>query len=86
MQYGRAEEALLKLNVLMQTDIYLRDPYSAFLGGIQHESSIINQNNPDGPKVLILMDSYSSPVNLFFANHCSYHVILRLCQTIQAAN
>lgn len=68
---GGAEETLLDTDILSTTDIYMRDCYTALLGGIKHETHITNYNNPDGPKVLMLIDSYSSPYNIFFAQSCS---------------
>lgn len=68
---GSFENTLLNLKFLQEEDVYVRDCYTAFAGGINHKISIVNEDNTEGPKVLMLMDSFSSPFNLFFIQSCS---------------
>ena len=54
-----------------RNDFYEGSAYSAYLNGVCEYDRIINKKNPDGPKVLFIRDSYTSPLASFFANLCS---------------
>lgn len=44
---------------------------SSFLHGLHDVDSIQNQNLPEGPRVLVLCDSYFSPLACYLAQNCS---------------
>ena len=52
-------------------NLYEGSAYSAYLNGVCEHDWIVNKNNPNGPKVLFIRDSYSSPLGAFLANVCS---------------
>jgi hypothetical protein len=41
------------------------------MNGIRYNDKIVNLNNPDGPRVLFIRDSYTSTMAAFFASVCS---------------
>ena len=51
-------------------DIYSDSWYSLYLNGLRYYEHIENLDQPDGPKVLFIRDSYFSPVITFFAPLC----------------
>lgn len=52
-------------------DIYANFGDKLYLEGIVDRDRIVNEANPDGPKVLCLRDAYMSPVACFLAPMCS---------------
>ena len=50
--------------------IYTDSWYSLYLNGLRYDEHIENLDNPQGPKVLFIRDSYFSPVIAFFAPLC----------------
>ena len=48
-----------------------KDKYSMFLGGNQSLGVVTNTNNPDGPKLLIIRDSYADSLVPFLTAHYS---------------
>lgn len=50
--------------------IYADSWYSLYLNGLRYYEHIENLDNPQGPKVLFIRDSYFSPVIAFFAPLC----------------
>ncbi|NLL79094.1 MAG: hypothetical protein GX234_04765 [Clostridiales bacterium] len=69
-QSGSFEESFFYESNLTNTDPYDDSRYSIYLSGINVYDHVINQQNPDGPKVLILKDSYFSPVIAFLSPMC----------------
>lgn len=51
-------------------NIYSDSWYSLYLNGLRYYEHIENLDNPQGPKVLFIRDSYFSPVITFFAPLC----------------
>ena len=49
----------------------VKDKYSMFLGGNQSLGVVTNTNNPDGPKLLIIRDSYADSLVPFLTAHYS---------------
>ena len=71
---GSFEETLLDRKYIHEqanNNLYSGSAYSTYLNGICTYDHIENKNNPNGPKVLFIRDSYSSPLGAFFANVCS---------------
>ncbi len=61
---GEFDGVLLRRSYLVEGDL---DGEKAYLYGIQESDTIINHNNPDAPTVLVLRDSYFSPVATFLS-------------------
>lgn len=71
---GRFEEALLTVDPLRTNkDIYSleADKYSSYLFGNQGIVHVLNKNNPNGPKVLFVKDSFTVPLAAFLSTVCS---------------
>lgn len=68
---GTFEQCLLFLEQLEQTDPFQSNPYTVYSGGDYSFSRIINHLNPDGPKIMILRDSFGCVLTPFLAMHCS---------------
>lgn len=67
-QEGVTEEALMYLDVLgRDSDIYSDSKYSLYLNSLRDLEKIENLDNPDAPSLLIIRDSYMSPVITFLA-------------------
>ena len=64
---GRYTEALMFPEVFGIQDPYKVDLYAIYQGGIKPFEKITNHNNPQGPKVLMIRDSYTLPVGVFMA-------------------
>jgi len=71
---GRFEENLLSYvpfqNGLDPFNTYY-DKYSSYLSGDYRLAHIVNENNPNGPKVLFIKDSIARPVAAFLSTMCS---------------
>lgn len=71
---GSFDETFLNRNAIYEQaegNMYEGSAYNAYLGGVCAYDHIENKNNPDGPKVLFIRDSYSSPLGAYFASLCS---------------
>lgn len=71
---GNFEETLLDREHIYEqknNNLYEGSAYSVYLNGVCEYDLIINKKNPEGPKVLFIRDSYSSPLGAYFANVCS---------------
>lgn len=69
---GRFEEALLATPVLRSTNSpFDKDIYGIYLYGNQAYAHIINNENPDGLKILIIKDSFAVPFAAFASLRCS---------------
>ncbi len=68
---GSWEECLLFLDQLEETDPFQSNPYTVYSGGDYSFSRITNHLNPDGPRIMILRDSYGCVFTPFLAMHCS---------------
>lgn len=68
---GSFGESLLFPERLEQSDLFQSNPYTVYSGGDYALARMVNHNNPDGPKLLLLRDSYSCALAPFLALHCS---------------
>lgn len=75
---GSFEECLLFSERLEEEDPYQANPYTLYSGGDYAFSRIINHTNPDGPRIMILRDSFSCVLTPFLATQCSDLAIVDL--------
>lgn len=71
---GRFEDSLLSMYPFRnRSDKYSinNDKYSSYLYGNQGIVHVTNKNNPGGPKILFVKDSYIVPVAAFLSTVCS---------------
>lgn len=69
---GPVCDSLLSMgNLWYDGPVYQSERYGTYLNGINVEDSITNRRNPDGPRVLMIRDSYMSVSNVFLAGNCS---------------
>lgn len=68
---GSFGESLLFPERLEPGDLFQTNPYTAYSGGDYDFARMINHKNPDGPKILLLRDSYSCALAPFLALQCS---------------
>ncbi len=68
---GAIEDVLIDKKYLDYDNIYKREMNNSYMQGICLRDSIVNEEKKDGPKVLFIRDSYSSPVATFLAPMCS---------------
>lgn len=69
---GSIFETLIQPDYLTKKDsIYGDSAYSLYLNGLRTYEHIRNLDNPDGPKILMIRDSYFSPVITFLTPLCS---------------
>jgi hypothetical protein len=64
---GPYEHSLLYTRALRTDDPYNTILYSAYMSGIKSWTKIRNRLNPEGPKLLMIHDSYSVPLATFLA-------------------
>ena len=55
----------------VESFLSVKDKYSMFLGGNQSLGVVKNENNPDGPKLMIVRDSYADSLVPFLTAHYS---------------
>lgn len=68
---GPFEESLLFPERLEEGDLFQTNPYTTYSGGDYGFAQMTNYENPDGPKILLLRDSYSCALAPFLALQCS---------------
>lgn len=69
---GDITETLYSLDQLCSSeDIYEVSQYGIYLNELEVYEHIVNRENPNGPKILFIRDSYFSPVITFLAPMCS---------------
>ena len=68
---GTFEESLLFMERLEEPDPFQSNPYTLYAGGDYDLAQMINHQNPDGPKIVLLRDSYSCALAPFLALQCS---------------
>lgn len=68
---GDFNAVIMNKKYLAFEDIYKRELFNTYLGGIYRVERITNTVNKEGPKVMFLRDSYSSPVGAFLSPMCS---------------
>lgn len=64
---GTFEEALLDTVHLSTSNIYSNSLYSVYLQEVRAWNRIVNTENPDGPKLFCVRDSYFTPVVCFLS-------------------
>lgn len=69
-KYGDCMESLMNLGVFLNRDPYSDSHYSVYLNGMNYKDHIENLDYPDRPKVMLIRDSYFSPVLCFLAAGC----------------
>ena len=67
---GTLNEALYFKEHLVQ-DWFNGNPYVTFAGGDFGKATVTNHSNPDGPKVVMIRDSFGCAITPFFALQCS---------------
>lgn len=69
---GTAQESFMDTEVLTNnSNIYRDSAYSLYLDGVNQYEKIVNPDNPEGCRILMIRDSYFSPVMVFLAPMCS---------------
>ena len=74
---GTLEEALY-FEEYLEKDYYNGNPYVTYAGGDWGKAVITNHLNPDGPKVVMIRDSFGCAITPFFALQCSELVTMDL--------
>ena len=64
---GTYTRALLAPEFLRTDDPYMVDLYAFYQGGIKSSDKIVNHKNPEGPRILLIRDSFFLPVAVFMA-------------------
>ena len=59
---GDFASVLLDMHWMEQADPYQRSPYNAYLTSLYSYRRICNELNPDGPRILVIGDTYMLPV------------------------
>ena len=67
---GTLNEALY-FKEYLAPDYFSGNPYVTFAGGDWAKATVTNHLNPDGPKVVMIRDSFACAVTPFFALQCS---------------
>ena len=68
---GTFNEALCFPERIEHRDFYTTNPYTYYSGGDWGRSAMVNELNPDGPKIVMLRDSYACALAPFLALQCS---------------
>lgn len=69
---GSFEDTFINKDALDdRRDIYSKSQYSLYLNELRVFESIVNEDEPDGPEIFMIRDSYFSPVISFMAPYCS---------------
>lgn len=68
---GSFREALCFPQFIEEQDWFENNPYTYYAGGDYGQARMTNHNNPDGPKVLLIRESFSCALAPFFAMNCS---------------
>ena len=68
---GDYKDTVFRYNKLDADNPYLSDSYGFYLYGVAKEESIVNNDNPDGLRILFVRDSYMSPIIIDMIPFCS---------------
>ena len=73
---GSIEDTLIDFHIPQSIEdyrpnIYIRSMYDMYMRGIDQEMGIEIKNNIDGPNILMITDSYSSPIATWLAPMCN---------------
>ncbi len=75
---GPFEESLLFPERVAEKDYYNANPYTLYSGGDYNLARMTNHLNPDGPRILLIRDSYSCVLAPFLALDCSELITIDL--------
>lgn len=75
-RHGGAEDTVLYPQRLEEQDPFAGNPYTYYAGGDYGFTRIKNYYNPQGPKVLLVRDSFACAITPFLAYSCSELVIV----------
>ena len=70
-RYGDATETVLFSQRVEEKDFYDGNPYTYYAGGDYPFAKITNYYNPQGPKVMLIRDSYACAITPYLALSCS---------------
>lgn len=68
---GNLKESLVNEVILNNPQDYEQNMYSAYIAQTDVQNRIVNENNPNGIKILVYRDSYFTPMAYFLAPMCS---------------
>ncbi len=68
MKTGSFEESILQLDLLSSKKVYSISKYDTYIETINPWDKITNNNNPNGPKILCIRDSFFSPTLSFLSS------------------
>lgn len=71
LRTGDFDHTLMFYDHIAEKDWYNGNPYTLYSGGDYPMAHIINHLNPDGPRILLVRDSYSCALAPFLALNCS---------------
>lgn len=69
--YGDAEKTILFPARLEETDLFKSNPYTYYSGGDYSFARITNYYNPQGPKIMLVRDSFACALTPYLAYACS---------------
>lgn len=75
-RHGDAEDTILYPERLEETDPFSGNPYTYYAGGDYSFTRITNYYNPQGPRVLLIRDSYACALTPYLAYSCSELAIM----------
>jgi len=68
---GSFQDALCFPQFIQEQDWFGNNPYTYYSGGDYGQARMINHDNPDGPKILLIRESFSCALAPFLALNCS---------------
>ena len=75
---GPFEESLLFPERVAERDWFNGNPYTLYAGGDYPIAAITNHNNPDGPRIVMLRDSFACALAPFLSLSCSELITIDL--------
>lgn len=70
-RYGDVEETVLFPQRVEERDLYNANPYTYYAGGDYPFARVTNYYNPQGPKVMLIRDSFACAMTPYLALSCS---------------
>lgn len=77
-QSGTFNEALCFPDRVEQRNLYYGNPYTYYSGGDWAKAVMVNESNPDGPRIVLIRDSFSCALAPFLALQCSELITIDL--------
>lgn len=68
---GNYKDTVFRYSALESENPYLADTYGFYLYGVAKQDRVVNNANPDGLKILMVRDSFMSPVIIDMIPFCS---------------